>query len=138
MQAMDQQVLHRFHVLGEDSRVRRLLFLAHLSRSRRRKRKGSSSRRSSASRAPASSKRWLDREGGSEPAWQLGEQQFNLPESVVEAIPQIGERDTAIVMHNDGVMQGLSEIPFMQDVKTLGRADDRYGPWQRPLQQPQR
>ena len=38
----------------------------------------------------------------------------------VEAIPQIGEHDTAIVMQNDGVVQGLSEIPFMQDVKRWG------------------
>ena len=45
---------------------------------------------------------------------------FNLPASVVEAIPQIGEHDTAIVMHNDGVVQGLSEVPFMQDVKRWG------------------
>jgi hypothetical protein len=45
---------------------------------------------------------------------------FNLPTSLVEAIPQIGEHDTAIVMHNDGVVQGLSEIPFMQDVKRWG------------------
>jgi len=41
---------------------------------------------------------------------------FNLPASLVEGIPQIGEHDTAIVMHNDGVVQGLSEVPFMQDV----------------------
>ena len=45
---------------------------------------------------------------------------FNLPASLVEAIPQIGEHDTAIVMHNDGVVQGLSEVPFMQDVKRWG------------------
>jgi hypothetical protein len=45
---------------------------------------------------------------------------FNLPASLVEAIPQIGEHDTAIVIHNDGVVQGLSEIPFMQDVKRWG------------------
>ena len=45
---------------------------------------------------------------------------FNLPASVVEAIPQIGEHDTAIVMHNDGVVQGLSEVPVMQDVKRWG------------------
>jgi predicted NBD/HSP70 family sugar kinase len=45
---------------------------------------------------------------------------FNLPASVAEAIPQIGEHDTALVMHNDGVVQGLSEIPFMQDVKRWG------------------
>ena len=45
---------------------------------------------------------------------------FNLPASLVEAIPQIGGHDTAIVMHNDGVVQGLSEVPFMQDVKRWG------------------
>ncbi len=46
--------------------------------------------------------------------------QFNLPASLVEAIPQMGQHDTAIVMHNDGVVQGLSETPFMQDVKRWG------------------
>lgn len=45
---------------------------------------------------------------------------FNLPASLVEAIPQIGDHDTAIVMHNDGAVQGLSEVPFMQDVKRWG------------------
>jgi hypothetical protein len=38
---------------------------------------------------------------------------FNLPTSLVEGIPQIGDYDTAIVMHNDGVVQGLSGMPFM-------------------------
>ena len=45
---------------------------------------------------------------------------FNLPVSLIEAIPQIGEHDTAVVMHNDGVAQGLSEVPFMQDVTHWG------------------
>jgi predicted NBD/HSP70 family sugar kinase len=45
---------------------------------------------------------------------------FNLPASLVEAIPQIGDHDTAIVMHNDGVAQGLAEVPFMQDVTRWG------------------
>ncbi|MGY2810085.1 ROK family protein [Bradyrhizobium sp. USDA 4506] len=45
---------------------------------------------------------------------------FNLPASLVEAIPQIGDHDTAIVMHNDGVVQGLAEVPFMQDVARWG------------------
>ena len=45
---------------------------------------------------------------------------FNLPASLVEAIPQIGDHDTAVVMHNDGVVQGLSEIPAMQDVARWG------------------
>jgi predicted NBD/HSP70 family sugar kinase len=45
---------------------------------------------------------------------------FNLPASLAEAIPQIGDHDTSILMHNDGVVQGLSEVPFMQDVKHWG------------------
>jgi hypothetical protein len=45
---------------------------------------------------------------------------FNLPASLVEAIPQIGNHDTAVLMHNDGVVQGLSEVPFMQDVERWG------------------
>ncbi len=45
---------------------------------------------------------------------------FNLPASLVEAIPQIGDHDTAVLMHNDGVAQGLSEVPFMQDVEHWG------------------
>src|SRR3954466_299460 len=45
---------------------------------------------------------------------------FNLPESLVEAIPVIGEHDTAVLMHNDGVVQGLSEVPYMQDVDRWG------------------
>jgi predicted NBD/HSP70 family sugar kinase len=45
---------------------------------------------------------------------------FNLPASLVEAIPEIGDHDTAILMHNDGVAQGLSEVPFMQDVDHWG------------------
>lgn len=45
---------------------------------------------------------------------------FNLPASLVEAIPVIGDHDTAVLMHNDGVTQGLSEVPFMQDVERWG------------------
>ncbi|MHC2623762.1 putative NBD/HSP70 family sugar kinase [Bradyrhizobium huanghuaihaiense] len=45
---------------------------------------------------------------------------FNLPASLVEAIPEIGAHDTAILMHNDGVVQGLSEVPFMQHVERWG------------------
>lgn len=41
---------------------------------------------------------------------------FNLPQALHDAIPKIGDDDTAIVLHNDAVVQGLSETPFMQDV----------------------
>ena len=45
---------------------------------------------------------------------------FNLPDSIAEGIPEIGDHDTAVLMHNDGVAQGLSEVPFMQDVDCWG------------------
>ncbi len=45
---------------------------------------------------------------------------FNLPQRLREAIPKIGEHDTVVVMHNDAVVQGLSELPFMQDVERWG------------------
>jgi hypothetical protein len=45
---------------------------------------------------------------------------FRLPVEIAKRIPKIGEHDTAIVMHNDAVVQGLSEAPFMQDVKRWG------------------
>jgi len=45
---------------------------------------------------------------------------FNLPTSLAEGIPMIGDHDTAVLMHNDGVAQGLSEVPFMQDVDRWG------------------
>lgn len=45
---------------------------------------------------------------------------FNLPLLLHTAIPKIGGEDTAIVMHNDAVVQGLSEAPFMTDVQHWG------------------
>jgi predicted NBD/HSP70 family sugar kinase len=45
---------------------------------------------------------------------------FNLPALIAEGIPEIGGHDTAVLMHNDGVAQGLSEIPFMQDFDHWG------------------
>ncbi len=45
---------------------------------------------------------------------------FNLPLLLHTAIPKIGGEDTAIVMHNDAVVQGLSEAPFMTDVEHWG------------------
>ena len=39
---------------------------------------------------------------------------FNLPRAIIEGLPQIGEQETMVVMHNDAVVQGLSQLPFMQ------------------------
>lgn len=45
---------------------------------------------------------------------------FNLPALLIEAIPEIAGHDTVVLMHNDGVVQGLSEVPFMRDYKRWG------------------
>jgi len=41
---------------------------------------------------------------------------FNLPQRIRDAIPRINDHDTVVVMHNDAVVQGLSELPFVADV----------------------
>jgi predicted NBD/HSP70 family sugar kinase len=45
---------------------------------------------------------------------------FNLVNCLREAIPKIGEHETVFVMHNDAVVQGLSELPWMRDVDQWG------------------
>lgn len=50
--------------------------------------------------------------------WEAGG--FNLPERLRAEIPTIGKRETAVVMHNDAVVQGLSEAPHMRDVSRWG------------------
>lgn len=45
---------------------------------------------------------------------------FNLPNLLREAIPAINGHEIAVLMHNDAVVQGLSEAPFMQDIKRWG------------------
>lgn len=45
---------------------------------------------------------------------------FNLPARVREAIPKIGDHETVVVMHNDAVVQGLSEVPSMREFKHWG------------------
>jgi predicted NBD/HSP70 family sugar kinase len=45
---------------------------------------------------------------------------FHLPTEIVTSIPTIGEYETEVVMHNDAVVQGLSEVPFMTDVEHWG------------------
>jgi predicted NBD/HSP70 family sugar kinase len=61
----------------------------------------------------------IDRGGQNLPGnWE--HKSFNLPHLLREAIARIGDHDTVIVMHNDAVVQGLSELPFMQDVDRWG------------------
>jgi hypothetical protein len=47
-------------------------------------------------------------------------QRFNLPRALIEAVPTIGDHETVVLMHNDAVVQGLSEVPFMRDVERWG------------------
>jgi predicted NBD/HSP70 family sugar kinase len=42
---------------------------------------------------------------------------FNLVDSIRELVPEIGDHETQVTMHNDAVIQGLSEMPAMQDVE---------------------
>jgi predicted NBD/HSP70 family sugar kinase len=45
---------------------------------------------------------------------------FNLPSCLLSLIRRIGEEEPSIVLHNDAVVQGLSELPRMKDVKRWG------------------
>src|SRR6185312_3365916 len=45
---------------------------------------------------------------------------FNLPRLIREHIPKIADGETMIVMHNDAVVQGLSELPYVQDRRDWG------------------
>jgi predicted NBD/HSP70 family sugar kinase len=47
-------------------------------------------------------------------------QKFHLPTQLLELVPEIGGHQTMIVMHNDAVVQGLSQIPWMTDVAHWG------------------
>ena len=42
---------------------------------------------------------------------------FHLPQDLCERLPEIGGGRTQVCLHNDAVVQGLSELPFTQDVR---------------------
>lgn len=50
--------------------------------------------------------------------WEV--KRFNLPSLLLEAIPKIADHDTMVVMHNDAVVQGLSELPNVTDATHWG------------------
>ncbi len=50
--------------------------------------------------------------------WQ--HRSFHLPDLLREAIPTIDGHEVTVPMHNDAVVQGLSEAPFMRDVERWG------------------
>jgi predicted NBD/HSP70 family sugar kinase len=45
---------------------------------------------------------------------------FNLPSRLRQMIPEVGGEPTQVIMHNDAVVQGLSEVPFQTDVERWG------------------
>ncbi len=45
---------------------------------------------------------------------------FNLPQRLRDAIPTIHGHEAMVLMHNDAVVQGLSEAPFMGDTERWG------------------
>lgn len=60
------------------------------------------------------------RGGQNLPGGNWESEHFNLPAAIKEAIPQIGEDETFVIMHNDAVVQGLSQVSFMRDVSGWG------------------
>lgn len=50
--------------------------------------------------------------------WQA--RRFNLPQALAGEIRKIGDHETVVIMHNDAVVQGLSELPRMRDVERWG------------------
>lgn len=59
----------------------------------------------------------ISRGGMNLPGGNWDDSRFNLPKVLAAAIPRIGDHDTVVVMHNDAVVQGMSQRPFMSDVK---------------------
>ena len=62
----------------------------------------------------------IDRGGQNLPGGNWESDHFNLPKALMAAIPQIGDHASFVIMHNDAVVQGLSQIPFMTDVSRWG------------------
>lgn len=45
---------------------------------------------------------------------------FNLPERLRDLIPKIGGHETLVVLHNDAVVHGLSDLAYVRDVEHWG------------------
>lgn len=59
----------------------------------------------------------IEKGGQNLPGGNWESERFNLPKQIKTAIPEIAGEETHIIMHNDAVVQGLSQAPFMSDVK---------------------
>jgi predicted NBD/HSP70 family sugar kinase len=61
----------------------------------------------------------IDRGGQNLPGnWESS--RFNLPQAIREMIPKIRGGESIVVMHNDAVVQGLSQTSLCQDVEHWG------------------
>ena len=45
---------------------------------------------------------------------------FNLSRELTHRLPRLEGHEPVVILHNDAVVQGLSEVPHMQDVKHWG------------------
>jgi hypothetical protein len=45
---------------------------------------------------------------------------FNLPQRLRDAVPEIDGQPVVVLLHNDAVVQGLSQVPWMGDVERWG------------------
>jgi ROK family len=64
----------------------------------------------------------IARGGQNLPGGNWESNKFNLSVELKKAIPTIGEHETMVLIHNDAVVQGLSETPFMRDIEHWGVA----------------
>jgi predicted NBD/HSP70 family sugar kinase len=62
----------------------------------------------------------IERGGQNLPGGNWESEHFNLPEALAKAVPEISGEPAFVIMHNDAVVQGLSQVPFMQDVAGWG------------------
>ena len=46
--------------------------------------------------------------------------EFNLAREIAKRLPRLGGHEPAVIMHNDAVVQGLSEVPNMKDIARWG------------------
>lgn len=62
----------------------------------------------------------IERGGQNLPGGNWESSKFNLGERLKAAIPKLGDHETHVLIHNDAVVQGLSQAPFMRDVERWG------------------
>jgi hypothetical protein len=62
----------------------------------------------------------IERGGQNLPGGNWESSRFNLPRELREKLPLIDGYPPSILLHNDAVVQGLSELPFQRDVARWG------------------